>query len=293
MKLSTSTNILAFRDDGGHNTIDTIIPRLAAAGYDTIDVNFCEAMNPDSRLCTDAWEQYVQQIGRIAADCGVHITQSHAPYCNVLDPAYPKREQMEEYMRRSIIASGLLGVRWVVMHAGTDLQAGFDTTRSLSGNLAYFEPHVRLAQQCGTGITIENLFEYKPNCPTRRYTASIRELCELSDAFNSPHVGICYDFGHAHLTGMDQRHNLRSIGGRLKSLHVADNNGSSDEHLLPFFGTVDWQAILPVLKEIGYQGNFTYEVQRFLQRVPDDLKDEALRFTVSAGRRLIALSGLE
>ena len=72
---------------------------------------------------------------------------------------------------------------------------------------------------------------------------TVRELTDLADAFgDGEHVGVCYDFGHANLTGSAfHRRNLNLIGKRLKAVHVQDNHGEWDEHLMPFFGSIDWE----------------------------------------------------
>ena len=93
-------------------------------------------------------------------------------------------------------------------------------------------------------------------------------------------MGICWDFGHANLMGIDQREALRVMGKRLKATHVADNSGKLDDHILPFQGNVNWRSILPVLSEIGYEGDLTFEIH-----------NSTSRRSVRTGRPLSAGSG--
>lgn len=44
------------------------------------------------------------------------------------------------------------------------------------------------------------------------------------------------------------------------SLHLNDNDGEKDFHLLPGEGTVDWAEFRQALKEVGYRGPFLFEV---------------------------------
>jgi sugar phosphate isomerase/epimerase len=47
----------------------------------------------------------------------------------------------------------------------------------------------------------------------------------------------------------------------LKALHIADNDGSRDQHLAPFgAGRVDFIEVVRALSEIGYDGMFNYEI---------------------------------
>lgn len=290
MELSTSTNIAAFCPDGTKNPMTYGIRLCAEAGYRVLDLNFCEAMNPQSRLRGREWLAYVDEIGELGARLGVRFTQSHLPYYDIFAAAdREKKAVMEELIRRSIIASGRLGVKWAVTHPGTVYEAGHDTETSLRRNLEYFAPHVEMAARAGIGIALENDFEYRGKPYQRIYCASVEELCELADAFRSKYVGICYDFGHANLTGGFHRKNLNRIGSRLKAVHVQDNHGISDEHLMPFFGNTDWADAMAGLADIDYRGELTYEIQEFGRYVPNELKKHVVELSVVFGNYLIGL----
>jgi sugar phosphate isomerase/epimerase len=72
-------------------------------------------------------------------------------------------------------------------------------------------------------------------------------------------VGICLDFGHAHLGG-DVVEAIEAVSEHLVALHVHDNRGRADEHLLPFEGTIDWPGALTAVQKVGYDGPVTFEV---------------------------------
>lgn len=290
MELSTSTNIVAFCHDGTKNQMPFGIQMCAAAGYRVLDLNFCEAMNPRSQLREDNWKNYVDEIGELGARLGVRFTQSHLPYYDIFGCTdREKAGQMEKLICRCIEACGMLGVKWAVTHPGTVYEAGQDMKVSLRRNLEYFAPHVEEAARAGIGIALENDFEYRAKPYQRIFCASVPELCELADAFHSDNVGVCYDFGHANLTGGFHRQNLNRIGDRLKAVHVQDNHGISDEHLLPFFGNTDWAEAMAGLADIDYQGELTYEIQEFGRYVPNELKPEVVALSLKIGRHLIEL----
>ena len=290
MEISTSTNICAFQRGRSRLPVEFCIRTCAEAGYKLLDINFCIAMNPDSPMRGDGWEDYVQSIGALAKAYGIRFNQSHLPYYDVdREKGTEKAQIMEKLIRRSIIGSAILGARWAVTHPFTVYGAP-DMAFSRQANLDYYAPHVELARQNGLGIALENDFEYQPGQPARRiYCASVTELIDLCDAFRDPeHVGICYDFGHANLTGGFHRQNLNAIGSRLKAIHVQDNHGQSDEHLMPFFGTIDWQDAMTGLYESGYTGDMTFEIQEFGRYLPKDLKHLAVEQSLLIGQRLIA-----
>ena len=72
-------------------------------------------------------------------------------------------------------------------------------------------------------------------------------------------VGICLDYGHAHLMG-DLGDAIETISGHLWTTHVHDNGGRRDDHLVPFAGSIDWDAAMMATQKIGYDGVLMLEV---------------------------------
>ena len=70
---------------------------------------------------------------------------------------------------------------------------------------------------------------------------------------------------------------ISSTGTNLKNkilaVHLHDNDQSSDLHLLPFDGTIDWDKLLKHLKNANYQGPVTLEscyIDHYLDRSLED-----------------------
>ena len=289
MEISTSTNICAFQPGRERNPFDFCIAECAKAGYRVLDINLCEAMNPYSRMRDDDWERYVEDIARLGERWNVVFRQSHLPYYDIFaENDEEKVRTMEELIRRSIIASGRLGVRWAVTHPGTVYSAGHDMRVSLERNLEYYSAHLKTARENGVGIALENDFEYRSTPYQRIFCANVHELVELVDAFNDPeHIGACYDFGHGNLCGPFHRQNLNVIGHRLRAIHVQDNHGTSDEHLMPFHGNINWQEAMAGLADIGYGGDLTYEIQEFGRYFPNDQKHLVVEYSLKVGQVLV------
>ena len=60
----------------------------------------------------------------------------------------------------------------------------------------------------------------------------------VEDDLEGTDVGICLDFGHAHLDG-DIVDAVEMVSEHLIANHVHDNGGRTDDHLVPFEGTID------------------------------------------------------
>jgi L-ribulose-5-phosphate 3-epimerase len=286
MRLSTSTNILDYVPDREESvSVAECLRRCSQAGFKVMDMNFCDQSGQGRPLTRDNWKDWVARIGATAQKYDIAFSQSHTLFYNVCDYGVKERESNEELVRRAIIGSGMLGVKWIVIHAGTVSEPGYSYKESLRRNHEYFLPHIELARKYNCGIAIENLPENDRK--NREFAASVEELLELVDSFHDPDVGICWDFGHAHLTNEDQIKSLRQIGPRLKATHVADNHQNFDEHLAPFFGNIDWDPLMKVLTGINYSGDFTFEIHSFVRKVPDQLRDSLLVHIFELGQYLI------
>ena len=111
------------------------------------------------------------------------------------------------------------------------------------------EELVRIAEPLGVRIAVEVI----PNELSR--AGSIVHFVE----HDLEGVGICLDFGHAHLDG-DVIDAVETVSEHLIATHVHDNRGRNDDHLLPFDGTIDWAGALLAVQKIGYDGPFMFEI---------------------------------
>ena len=71
-----------------------------------------------------------------------------------------------------------------------------------------------------------------PERPVRAPATLVRLIEEELDGVD---VGICLDYGHAHLMG-DLGEAIETVSGHLWTTHVHDNGGRRDDHLVPFAG---------------------------------------------------------
>ena len=54
---------------------------------------------------------------------------------------------------------------------------------------------------------------------------------------------------------------LREGKDKIKVLHIHDNHGMNDEHLIPYMGVIDWKEFVLALKEIEFDGVFSMEAK--------------------------------
>ena len=77
--------------------------------------------------------------------------------------------------------------------------------------------------------------------------------------------------------------------GILKALHVQDNDYMEDRHILPYTGKLNWEAIMKSLKKAEYTGDLTLEIIKFLDKFPNELLPETLKFAASVGKHLVTI----
>ncbi len=69
-----------------------------------------------------------------------------------------------------------------------------------------------------------------------------QDLIELVEGLEN--VRICFDVGHAHVNGYNLSEFYKYIRNHLGVVHLHDNDGTKDQHLPPYSGSIDWASLL-------------------------------------------------
>lgn len=259
MRLTANSGVYRIRSDKNEHIAS--LEYLHHAGFAGMDINLHGAIIPGSYLAGDGWKGETEAVAEAARRLEMRLDQSHLPFYNFADPGCPDLEEKNRMFARAIEASGILGIKWAVFHPGNAVNTALGAKESKHRTMEFLKPYLELAEKHQVGIAIENLFVPRKQKKAYRYCSWAEEVCDLVDSIPG-NVGVCWDFGHANLLGDDQTESLKLVGNRLKVIHVHDNDGKKDDHQVPFTYccNVDWGRILPVLKEIGYEGNFNFEI---------------------------------
>ena len=138
-----------------------------------------------------------------------------------------------------------------------------------------------LGQELGVRVNIENV-----------EVEDVRYALDAVKALDHPNCGMTLDLGHlwlsAHYFGYDYLPAVAACAPYVRHLHVNDNNGTADQHLMPFHGTVDWRIAMAALAEIGYKGELTYEIQEFGRYLPNDQKQLVVEYSQKIGAVLLS-----
>lgn len=91
-------------------------------------------------------------------------------------------------------------------------------------------------------------------------SVSADHLRFLLDRIDSTHVGYCFDSGHNNCF-TPQEKLLREYGHRLFAMHLQDNDGWRDLHMIPMDGCAPWAEIIEDLRKTAlYDSSITFEV---------------------------------
>lgn len=166
-----------------------------------------------------------------------------------------QRQSGVELVQNRIDLAAALGARNVVLH----IDVTGDALRSADAEEAFLEPFWAslddLQPYCAereVSVAAETLFGASLECWMRLFE-------RLFARYPKDFVGLCLDTGHWELVEPGGLSVLETFGERLVSTHIHDNLGAMDDHLLPFDGRIDWEAVTEAIAATGYVTPLTLE----------------------------------
>ena len=209
-------------------------------------------------------EKAVAALGEWLGDTRLELHSVHAPIFDGLrggqwigpfSSAAADGAQREKAVRESRTALEIarrLPYRFLVMHLGIPAAApGAGTGNHPDAARRSLEEVAAAAADAGVQVAVEVI----PNA-----LSSADALVHLiEEQLEGIDVGICLDYGHAHLMA-DLGEAIECVGGHLRTTHVHDNRGREDDHLVPFAGSINWDTAMMETQKIGYDGMLMLEV---------------------------------
>ena len=197
----------------------------------------------------------ILDVATAVREAGLLVRTVHANFgqhLSISSPDVGTRAEGIKAVREAIDACVAFGGEIVVVHCGDKLVDGQTTAEVRQLSIASVTELVEYAAPRNVKLALENL-------PTGYVTSSGSELMDIVTAFPAENVGVCFDSGHAHTTGEDAAI-VDKIGERIITVHLHDNDGSGDQHLLPWEGTIDWSEVAGALGRNGYRELLMFEV---------------------------------
>jgi hexulose-6-phosphate isomerase len=124
------------------------------------------------------------------------------------------------------------------------------------------------AAACGVVFDLENVGQAFGNTPA--------QIMAMVQAIDSPAIKVYYDPGNAVASGLDPQEGIETLGSYIGQVHVKEIGGK-----LLGEGRVPWPQLIPVLKQVGYEGWLVLETH------PTDDPKAAAQANLNTLRQLI------
>jgi len=281
---------------------DGSIAYIKECGFTAVDFNMnayirvgeLEKVNPPySSFYDKSVEELYEYFTPLKEACERHdivIAQLHAPFPTWLNGKTELNDYLVMVLEKCCAVCAFLGSPGLVVHP---VHGAGDA--ELESNLWLYRKLIPSAKRYGVKILLENIFarfngRFKQGRLSDPHTA-----CKYFDMLNEEAgfdaFGFCFDVGHAIITSQDVPAFIRTLGHRLTNLHIHDNNGLDDLHLLPYTCITtganlvcDWDGVVQALKDINYRGALCFETFKSLRIAPRAVWTEILKLNSAIGR---------
>jgi sugar phosphate isomerase/epimerase len=207
-----------------------------------------------------------------AADQGVSFLQGHLPvvwysgndrskgrerWFDTAPASNHEFTQALNIVKRWLDLFGAMGIQAAVLHLGgyTLRDAGWVEEAIFEHRVETLSKIVERAAAREIAVCIENM--NFPDCNTE----TLEKINGFIAGVGAENLGICLDTGHAAMAGLDCADFIHDAGNLLKALHVHDNVGPEDNHVLPYeLSSIPWDRVLAAIAEVGYEGSFNLEI---------------------------------
>ena len=204
----------------------------------------------------------IADLGRWLKETGLALHSIHAPITDrmkdgqwgaVYSTAVSDNGQRQLAVKEAEAALAIareIPFQHVVVHLGTPAKGPTpDNNRGAASRSV--EEICRIAEPLGVRVAVEVI----PN----ELSSAATLVTMLERDFDGADIGICMDFGHAHLMA-DVVDAVETAAEHLITTHVHDNKRREDDHLVPYQGTIDWAGAMLSMRKIGYEGTYLMEL---------------------------------
>ncbi len=186
---------------------------------------------------------------------GIALRGFHGPFTD-LNPASHDRLIREATRSRFLSAHQLavtLGAGHMVLHSGY-IPKTYPHDLWLANSVRFW---TALLQELGPGVAVhlENVFEDSPN--------ALAELLDtVNEALQREALTACLDIGHVNAnSSWPMAEWITRLGGRIRYVHLHNNEGVGDDHFCFARGTIDVERTLELLLKHAPEAHWTVEMR--------------------------------
>src|SRR6202161_1171080 len=233
-----------------------LLAEIARAGITSVEI-FCSPRHFNYRE-----PQAVRELADGLGEYRLELHSLHSPTERDLSPGREsgvpisisdteriRRLDAVDEVKRTLEVAERIPCRFLVQHMGHGRQSG--DPRKLDAAFSSLEHLCIFAKARGVTIALENTPSELGAPASLQHFITDTHLHDLR---------LCFDIGHAHIEEGVQA-SFDAMRERVVSTHIHDNHGDKDEHLLPFEGTIDWDAALAGFAGAPVELPFVFEIK--------------------------------
>ena len=281
LRISSTTNLHFGSNESVSEYIKNEVAFQKEMGFDATDFGLGKI-----DFLSDTWQATVEQAILDAEAVGMRFELCHLPFIMAGAPIFGEDYDIFcKKMLRAIEAAKLIGASYAVMHpnAATVPLKLFDRKAQFDSVIEHLTPFAEYAAKLGVNVVVENMRVIPTFVASHRYSQTPDELCDVADALG---IGVCWDFGHANISGLRQSEGIEYVGRRLRVIHVNDNFGINDDHVPPFVGNIDWKDAMRGLDKVGFDGLFNFEIST--GRLPESVRRSHAKYLIDTAVELMS-----
>jgi sugar phosphate isomerase/epimerase len=180
-----------------------------------------------------------------------------SPPLNIAGRERKERIEAMDEIKRAIEVAEIAPFRYLILHPGVRGEQYGD--HEFEGALSSIEHLHAFAKPLGVSLLLENI---------QNELTAPEKLVELIHTLHYDDLGVCLDLGHAHIEPGVERA-IETLSPLIRSVHMHDNHGMTDEHLWPGEGTIDWPRTMELLRAAPQVPALVLEVDGDRQGNPD------------------------
>lgn len=241
-----------------HRLTTEWLEKIWAAGIPAIEI-FCARQHIDYRD-----RAQINELSHWFRDAHLKFHSLHSPMYNddvwgrsgpegvirITEQVKSKRVTMVDEIKRAIEIAETIPFRYLIQHIGVTGEE-YDEWKVEAAFTSLDEINV-FARQRGVEVLLEN---------TPNGLSSGKRLVQFLE-YTHLKLGFCLDVGHAHMNeGIEAAYEV--MKDRIRSTHLHDNDGRTDQHLFPFSegGSIDWSKTMELMRSTSSQHPLLLELK--------------------------------
>lgn len=245
------------------------IVRISELGFDAV-----ELIAWDRDVLNDYYtDEKVEEIREILNSEELELSQLVSTPEKMASPDEEERRESIEHFRDLVEVGVEIGATYVnsvsphpfdldfpdikdkplVQEQKMDIPSGLGWEKNWNDYIEALRECASICEDYGIKYTIE------PH--PYRYVRNSASMLRILDQVDSDAIGMNFDPSHLYPSGELPQMAVYELGENILHAHLSDNDAQTNAHWRPGKGKIDWKAVLNALKDVGFDGVLSIELE--------------------------------